>query len=194
MSGPPSRLRSILNHLLPAAPPPAHIHHLSPTFFLERAASIEPNADAVVHITANGVSIRRSYQQTADRARGLAYYFKKHGLKRVGILAPNTPAFLESLYGIVAAGGVVVPANYRLKPDDIAYIFEFAEVDSIIVDKEFEELLSAYKSKHSKVPIIVDNVRGRNTHSRMRATLANHRRCRILTSSTARMQASIIKL
>ncbi|KAK8142655.1 hypothetical protein G3M48_008444 [Beauveria asiatica] len=157
MSGPPSRIRSILNHLLPAGPPPAHIHHLSPTVFLERAASIEPNADAVVHITANGVGIRRSYQQTADRARGLAYHLKKHGLKRVGILAPNTPAFLESLYGIVAAGGVIVPANYRLKPDDIAYVFEFAEVDSIIVDKEFEHLLSAYRSKHSRVPIIVDN-------------------------------------
>lgn len=158
MSGPPSRIRSILNHLLPSAPPPPHIHHLSPTIFLERAAAIEPNADAVVHITANGVSIRRSYQQTADRARGLAYYLKKHGLKRVGILAPNTPAFLESLYGIVAGGGVVVPANYRLKPDDIAYIFEFAEVDSIIVDKEFEDLLSVYQSRHSKVPVIVDYV------------------------------------
>ncbi|KAJ6784961.1 hypothetical protein PWT90_01760 [Aphanocladium album] len=157
MSGPPSRIRSILNHLLPATPPPAHIHHLSPTFFLERAAAIEPNADAVVHITANGVSIRRSYQETADRARGLAYFLKKYGLKRVGILAPNTPAFLESLYGIVAAGGVIVPTNYRLKPDDIAYIFEFAEVDSIIVDKEFEDLLSAYRSKHSNVPIIVDD-------------------------------------
>ncbi|OAA67368.1 AMP-binding domain protein [Cordyceps fumosorosea ARSEF 2679] len=157
MSSPPSRIRSIVNHLLPAAPPPAHIHHLSPTFFLERAASIEPHADAVVHITANGVALRRSYQQTADRARGLAYYLKKRGLKRVGILAPNTPAFLESLYGIVAAGGVVVPANYRLKPDDIAYIFEFAEVDSIIVDREFADLLSSYISKHSKVPIIVDD-------------------------------------
>ncbi|EGX96830.1 AMP-binding domain protein [Cordyceps militaris CM01] len=158
MSGPPSRIRSILNHLLPgAASPPAHIHHLSPTFFLERAASIEPDAEAVVHITANGVGLRRSYQQTADRARGLAYYLKKRGLKRVGILAPNTPAFLESLYGIVAAGGVIVPVNYRLKPDDIAYILEFAEVDSIIVDDEFAELLSSYRSKHSKVPIIVDN-------------------------------------
>ena len=29
----------------------------------------------------------------------------KHGFNRVGILAPNTPAFLESIYGIAAAGG-----------------------------------------------------------------------------------------
>lgn len=158
MSGPPSRIRSIFNHLVGAPATPGHIHHLSPTFFLERAAAIEPNAEAVVHITANGVTIRKNYRQVADRARGLAYYFKKHGLKRVGILAPNTPAFLESIYGIVAAGGVMVPANYRLKEDDIAYIFDFADVDCIVADKEFAGLLSAYTKKHPKVPIIVDIV------------------------------------
>ncbi|OAQ70246.1 AMP-binding domain-containing protein [Pochonia chlamydosporia 170] len=156
MSGPPSRIRSILGHLLPQPQPPPHIHHLSPTFFLERAALVEPNADAILHITTNGVAVRRSYQTFADRARGLAYYLKKHKLTRIGILAPNTPAFLESIYGIVAGGGVVVPANYRLKEDDIAYIFEYAEVDCIIVDKEFETLLGAFTKRHPKVPLIVD--------------------------------------
>lgn len=158
MSGPPSRIRSILGHLIPHQPTPPHIHHLSPTFFLERAASIEPNAEAIYHITSNGAILRRSYQEFADRARGLAYYLKKHDLRRVGILAPNTPAFLEAIYGIPAAGAVIVPANYRLKPDDIAYIFEFAEVDSIIVDAEFVHLLDSFKAKHPKVPLIIDSV------------------------------------
>jgi acyl-CoA synthetase (AMP-forming)/AMP-acid ligase II len=36
----------------------------------------------------------------------MAYYLKKHGLSRVGILCPNTPAFLESIFGIAAAGAV----------------------------------------------------------------------------------------
>lgn len=179
MSGPPSRIRSILGHLLPQTQPqpPPHIHHLSPTFFLERAAAVEPNADAIFHITANGVPLRRSYQTFADRARGLAYYLKKHKLTRVGILAPNTPAFLESIYGIVAGGAVVVPANYRLKEDDIAYIFEYAEVDCIIVDKEFENLLGAFTKKHSNVPLIVDLVSGNTSfllqHLSKRETLAN---------------------
>ena len=65
------------------------------------------------HITANGKVLRRSYREFADRARGLAYFLLKHGLKRVGVLASNTPAFLESIFGIVAAGGVLVPVNYR---------------------------------------------------------------------------------
>lgn len=89
----------------------------------------------------------------------MAYYLKKHGLKRVGILAPNTPAFLEAIYGIPAAGGVIAPANYRLKPDDIAYIFEFAEVDSIIVDHEFVGLLDLFKERHPNIPLIIDSVK-----------------------------------
>ncbi|KAG6018041.1 hypothetical protein E4U43_007765 [Claviceps pusilla] len=156
MSGPSSRIQSFLDHLLPAPQTPHHIHHLSPTFFLERVAVIEPNADAIIHMTADDVRVRRSYQTFADRARGLAYYLKKHKLTRVGILAPNTPAFLESIYGIVAGGGVIVPANCRLKEADIAYIFEFAQVDCIIVDREFENLLGNFIKEHSNVSLIVD--------------------------------------
>ncbi|KAK5012014.1 hypothetical protein LTR60_004603, partial [Cryomyces antarcticus] len=65
-------------------------------------------AEAIYHVTANGKILRRSYQEAADRARGLAYYLKKHNFKRVGILCPNTPAFLESIYGIAAAGAINV--------------------------------------------------------------------------------------
>jgi acyl-CoA synthetase (AMP-forming)/AMP-acid ligase II len=158
MSDPPSRIRSILNHLRPHPTAPINFHTLSPTTFLERAASIEPDAEAIFHITSNGAVLRRSYAEFADRARGLAYYFLKHGYRRVGILAPNTPAFLESIYGIVAAGAAIVPANYRLKPDDIAYIFDFAEVDCIIVDNEFVGLLDVFKENHKNVPLIVDMV------------------------------------
>lgn len=156
MSGPPSRIRSILNHLRPQASIPPHIHTLSPTIFLERAASIEPDAEAIFHVTVNGAVLRRSYAEFADRARGLAYFLQKHAYRRVGILAPNTPAFLESIFGIVAAAAVVVPVNYRLKQDDIAYIFDFAEVDCIVVDEEYVHLLDAYRKNHANVPLIID--------------------------------------
>ncbi|KAK3380302.1 hypothetical protein B0T24DRAFT_189425 [Lasiosphaeria ovina] len=159
MSGASSRLRNVLGHLMghqQPSQPPHHVSQLSPTFFLERAAAIEPNAEAVYHVTANGKVLRRSYMELADRARGLAYFLHKNKYSRVGLLAPNTPAFLESVYGIVAAGGVIVPANIRLKPEDIAYIFDFAEVDCIIADAEYKGLLDAYLKDHPGTPVIVD--------------------------------------
>ena len=133
-----------------------HIHTLSPTFFLPRAASIEPEAEAIVHITANGAPLRRTYQEFADRARGLAYYLKTHGFKRVGVLMPNTPAFLECIYGIVAGGAVIVPVNHRLKKDDVSYIFEFSDVEIVIVDWEFEGLLAAFRKARPAARVVID--------------------------------------
>ncbi|KAG9877585.1 acetyl-CoA synthetase-like protein, partial [Aureobasidium melanogenum] len=131
-------------------------HQLSPTFFLPRAATIEPDAPAIYHVTANKKVLRRSYQEFADRARGLAYYLRRHGFKRVGILCPNTPAFLEAIFGIAAAGAVNVGVNYRLQSVDINYIFEHAEVDSIIADAEFAHLLDEFRAAHPGIKIIID--------------------------------------
>lgn len=52
--------------------------------------------------------------------------------------------------------GVNVAVNYRLKSDDITYIFDYAEVDSIIVDQEFLHLLDEFKQSHPSVPFIID--------------------------------------
>ncbi|KAK6582836.1 hypothetical protein PZA11_005244 [Diplocarpon coronariae] len=129
MSSPKSRLQSLTAHFLPSpsttTPKPhkePHIHTLSPTFFLPRAAEIEPDAEAILHITANGQTLRRSYAEFADRARGC----------------------------------VNVAVNYRLKTEDISYIFTFAKVDSIIVDAEYLPLLAGFRSQHPDVPFIID--------------------------------------
>lgn len=53
-----------------------------------------------------------------------------------------------------------VAANYRLKKPDITYIFEYAKVDSIIVDEEFVDLLSDFRSKNPNVPFLVDTDTG----------------------------------
>lgn len=80
-------------------------------------------AEAIYHITANNQVLRRTYQETADRARGLAYFLKKHGYKRVGILCPNTPAFLESIFGIAAAGAMNVCKALILCSSKWVYIY-----------------------------------------------------------------------
>ena len=49
-----------------------------------------------------------------------------------------------------------VGVNYRLKKDDIAYIFDHADVEIIIVDAEYLNLLSEYQKSHAGIPLIVD--------------------------------------
>ena len=133
-----------------------HIHQLSPTYWLPRAAAIEPDAPAIYHTSANGKIVQYTYAETARRAAGLAYYLKKKGYKRVGILCTNTPAFFESIFGIGGASAVNVAINYRLKKEDIEYIFDHADADSIIVDAEYAHLLDDFKKSHPNVAIIVD--------------------------------------
>ncbi|KAF1816472.1 putative AMP-binding domain protein [Eremomyces bilateralis CBS 781.70] len=157
MSGPLSRLSNIASHLPPTpSPRPPNFHTLSPTSFLPRAAAIEPDAIAIHHRTANGATLHRTYAQFSTRARGLAHFLRAHALRRIGILAPNTPAFLESLFAIAAASAVSVGVNYRLKPEDITYIFEHSGVDCIIVDAEFEGLLEGFRERWPRVRVIVD--------------------------------------
>lgn len=106
------------------------VHTLSPTQFLSRAAGIEPEvnftvssivwrilwlirrelsqATAIHHVSSSKNIIRRSYKDFARRASGLAYFLRRGGFQRVGILATNTPAFLESIFGIAGAGAVNV--------------------------------------------------------------------------------------
>lgn len=50
----------------------------------------------------------------------------------------------------------ITAINYRLKPEDISYIFTHAEADAIIVDHEFVHLLDAYRKGHPDVPLIID--------------------------------------
>lgn len=53
--------------------------------------------------------------------------------------------------------------NYRLKPDDLAYIFAHADVDAILVDAEFLPLLAGFAAAHPHVALIVDADAGADT-------------------------------
>ncbi len=46
--------------------------------------------------------------------------------------------------------------NYRLKSEDIAYIFDHADVDAILVDAEFQQLLDGFRKEHPNVPLLID--------------------------------------
>lgn len=49
-----------------------------------------------------------------------------------------------------------IAINYRLKPEDIAYIFDHSEVDVIMVDAEFVPLLDSFRQDHPSIPLIID--------------------------------------
>src|SRR5438094_1460847 len=51
---------------------------------------------------------------------------------RVGLWLKNCPEFIASVFGVLQAGGVVVPINNFLKPDEVSYILADAGAKVLI--------------------------------------------------------------
>ena len=92
--------------------------------WLERSALSHPSAPA----SALGTRVTASFGELAGRAARLAGALRQRfGLApgdRVAIVAKNSPAYLELLFGIWHAGLAAVPANAKLHGAELGYILQ----------------------------------------------------------------------
>ncbi|HEY5332593.1 MAG TPA: AMP-binding protein, partial [Solirubrobacterales bacterium] len=68
-----------------------------------------------------------SYGDLDDRSARVATLLREHGLApgdRVGVMLPNVLEFPLAYYGVLRAGGVVVPMNVLLKRREISFYLE----------------------------------------------------------------------
>jgi long-chain acyl-CoA synthetase len=68
-----------------------------------------------------------TYGALEDQSARLAALLVENGLEpgdRVGVMLPNVPQFPIAYYGVLRAGGIVVPMNVLLKSREIAYYLE----------------------------------------------------------------------
>jgi long-chain acyl-CoA synthetase len=68
-----------------------------------------------------------SYGELDERSARLAALLRERGFEpgdRVGVMLPNVPEFPVAYYGVLRAGGVVVPMNVLLKRREIAFYLE----------------------------------------------------------------------
>ncbi len=71
--------------------------------------------------------IELSYGDLDDRSARLATLLCERGIEpgdRVGVMLPNVPEFPVAYYGVLRAGGIVVPMNVLLKRREIAFYLE----------------------------------------------------------------------
>ena len=103
--------------------------------FLRRAVLLYPDKTAIVDD-----ALRFSYRQFQERANRLSNALLSLGIRqgdRVCILSPNSHFFLESFFATSQIGVILVPLNYRLTPEDHAYILDHAGVTAILADHEY---------------------------------------------------------
>src|ERR1700732_5101306 len=122
--------------------PPMHVP-LTIGDFLERAALVH-GADRIAVVDEPGVAGSLgaiTYAEMHDRARGVG-----HG-ERVAIVSPNSARFLISYFGVSGFGRVLVPVNFRLNADEVAYIVEHSGASVLLVDPELEGPLAGVSAK-----------------------------------------------
>ena len=122
---------------------------LTPLRFLRYAEQQYPGETAVVC-----GDLRLTYTQFADRANRLAGALRSAGVAagdRVAFLSTNCHRLLEAYYGVVASGAVLLPLNYRLSADELAYILKDSEATMLFLEQEFLPLVEAFRQRVSTV-------------------------------------------
>jgi len=94
---------------------------------------------------------RISFAEMNRRANRFA-----HGLRdaagvaqgdRVGLLAKNSPAFMEALFGMLGLGATAVPINVFLAPPEVAFILNDCGVKVLVVSSDFLPMVPALREQ-----------------------------------------------
>jgi acyl-CoA synthetase (AMP-forming)/AMP-acid ligase II len=92
-----------------------------------------------------------------DQVAGALCAAGVHPGDRVAILDKNSIEYAELLFGAARAGAVQVPVNYRLAPDEVAYIVNDAKAPVLIVGAEFLPVLDAIAERldHTRQLVVI---------------------------------------
>ncbi len=118
---------------------------LTPLEFARRARSLYAEREAVV----DG-ELRLTYEQFFTRCDRWSAALQRLGVRkgdRVATIAPNTHAQLESFYAVPQLGAVLVPLNYRLLPDDFAYMIQHSGAKIVCAHADYLEAVDQIRSQ-----------------------------------------------
>jgi len=97
---------------------------------------------------------RYTWKEVNERVNTVSNTLLKGGLKKgdkVALWMFNSDMFVFVFYGIVKAGGVAVPVNFRLAPPEAEYIFNNCDAIAIVFDDVFEPVIGEMKSRLTNI-------------------------------------------
>ncbi len=122
--------------------------------FLRRAATVYPDRVGVVDEPGrdqHGGLGSVTYGRLAERAAAVAAGLDALGIgvgERVAVVSHNSARLLELFFGVTSWGRVLVPVNFRLARDEVAYIVEHSGGTVLLVDPELDEALADVPVTH----------------------------------------------
>ena len=120
--------------------------------FLNRAALVYGHRTAVVdEPSVPGSYGTLTYRELEARARGMALALDDLGVdhgERVAIVSPNSGRFLTSYFGVSGYGRTLVPINFRLTSDEIAYVVQHSGASVLLYDPDLVDEVDSIKVAH----------------------------------------------
>lgn len=120
---------------------------------LSKSARTFPDNTAVVH-----GKRKFTYSQFNARVNRLANALRKQGVRQgdnVALLQHNCPEMLEALFASFKLGCGVVPINWRLHPNEFAFIIDHSASKCVIMSPEFNDSLLAIRDLIPKAKILI---------------------------------------
>ena len=126
---------------------------LTPLEFARRTRRLHPEREAVV----DGPR-RFTYSEFFERCDRFSSFLRRLGVgagDRVATLSWNSHGHLEAFYAIPQIGAVIVPINYRLTADEIAYILQHSGARVLCAYDGGVERVEAIRAKIPTLEICV---------------------------------------
>jgi fatty-acyl-CoA synthase len=118
-----------------------------------RHAFATPDAVAI-RFMGESITWARLDERIHQVAAGLAARGVTKG-DRVAILMTNRPEFVEATLGANAVGAIAVPLNFRLAPDEVAFILGHSGSKVVVTDALLQPLATAAVAASADAPLIV---------------------------------------
>lgn len=120
--------------------------------FLDRGERVYGDRVGVVdEPTAESSLGALTYRELARRGRALQAGLDALGVgegARIAVVSHNSARLLEMLLAIPSSGRVLVPVNFRLRPEEVNYIVDDCEADVLLVDSQLNGALGGVSAPH----------------------------------------------
>jgi O-succinylbenzoate-CoA ligase len=118
--------------------------------FLTKRAHLSPGVEAYVDVNSG---LRLDYAGLETRSNRTAQFLTSIGVERgdrVALLLTNSAEYIESFFAIAKLGAIVVPLNWRLVADELAFILKDSGADVLIYGDEFATTVADLQGRGPK--------------------------------------------
>ena len=122
---------------------------------------LDVNAERSPHKTAlidpeKGIEL--TYVEWKDRVMRFAHSMLEHGIQpgdRVSSFLRDAVELPTSLFATSKVGGIFVPINFRLSPEELTYIVDNCAAKALIFDEDGREIVDRIRHKLRNVEVFI---------------------------------------